>query len=368
MDFDADLFVAGGGPAGLAAAIAARAKGFSVIVADGGKPPIGKTCGEGLLPDAVAELRNLKIAFAPSDGCPLYGIRFDDLRSSVEARFRGGLGFGVRREVLHQRMVERAEECGVMLAWNTPVTGLYDEGAIAGGTKVRARWVIGADGSSSRVRRWAGLERAASRKGRFAFRRHYGAAAWSDFTEVYWQADAQAYVTPVGRNEICVAFIADRSDVRGGALLRRFPELATRLADAPFADSERGAVTRTSGLRRVSRGRVALVGDASGTVDAITGEGLSLGFRQARALAEALSSEDLRQYERQHRLLSRRPRFMANVLLFLSRSPEIRRRTFQVMNAAPNIFDCMLAYHVGETKPLELAATGAQFSWRFLTV
>jgi len=40
-----DVFVVGGGPAGLALAIAARQRGLSVVVADGANPPIDKTCG-----------------------------------------------------------------------------------------------------------------------------------------------------------------------------------------------------------------------------------------------------------------------------------------------------------------------------------
>ncbi|MGB8062426.1 MAG: FAD-binding protein, partial [Candidatus Sulfotelmatobacter sp.] len=46
-----DVFVIGGGPAGLAAAIAARKCGLRVIVADAAQPPIDKACGEGLMPD-----------------------------------------------------------------------------------------------------------------------------------------------------------------------------------------------------------------------------------------------------------------------------------------------------------------------------
>jgi menaquinone-9 beta-reductase len=372
MGHDTDVFVVGGGPAGLAAAIAARAKGFSVIVADGGRPPITKACGEGLLPDTLAALRKLGIFLGPSDGSVLRGIRFDDGRSAVNAEFRSAFGLGVRREVLHQRMVERAQACGVTFAWNTPVSGLWKEGVLVGanhancGNTVKARWVVGADGSRSRVRRWAGLESVRLRPGRFARRQHFRARPWSDFTEVHWQEDAQAYVTPVSPCEICVAFITNRPDLRGHTL-QRFPALAARLGDAPLAGPERGAMTRTSALARVSRGNIVLIGDASGTVDAITGEGLSLGFRQSLALAEGLVSGNLRQYEREHRRVLRRPRFMAALLLFLSRSYGIRRRTLQVMHAAPHIFDCLLAYHVGETRPLELAATGAQFGWRFLT-
>jgi len=42
-----DIFIIGGGPAGLAAAIAARQRGFRVVVADGAQMPINKPCGEG---------------------------------------------------------------------------------------------------------------------------------------------------------------------------------------------------------------------------------------------------------------------------------------------------------------------------------
>jgi len=367
MGYDADVLIVGGGPAGLAAAIAARAKGLAVMVADGANPPISKPCGEGLLPDSVSALRKLGVALGPTDGHVLRGICFADRAVSVRGEFRGTPGLGVRREVLHRRMVERAEECGVSLLWNSPVTGLTDSGAVVAGNKVCARWVIGADGIRSRVRRWAGLEDVQQCGSRFAWRQHYRAKAWSDSIEVHWNEHAQAYVTPVGAEEICVALIANRPNVRVSQTLHKFPALARRLAAAQRANTERGAITSMCALRRVSHGRVALVGDASGTVDAITGQGLSLGFQQALVLADALKRGHLEHYQREHRQLARRPRFMANLLLFLGRRHAVRKRTFRALQAAPNLFECMVAYHVGETRPFELAATGAQFSWRFLT-
>src|SRR6201999_3423768 len=63
-----DVFVIGGGPAGLAAGIAARKKGFRVVVADGAQWPIEKACGEGLMPDSVAALRELGVSVGASDG------------------------------------------------------------------------------------------------------------------------------------------------------------------------------------------------------------------------------------------------------------------------------------------------------------
>ena len=168
MGYETDVFIVGGGPAGLAAGIAARARGFRVIVADGVAPPITKACGEGLLPDGLSALRELGVELRKSDGYPLRGIRFEDCGASVRAEFPTGEGLGLRREILHQRMMERAEECGVTLMWNTPITGLSEEGVVVGGREIRARWIIGADGSRSRVRQWSGLDNLTQRRGRSA--------------------------------------------------------------------------------------------------------------------------------------------------------------------------------------------------------
>ena len=87
MNQATDVFVIGGGPAGLASAIAARKRGFDVIVADGNKPPVDKPCGEGLMPDSVVALRQLGVEGVADEGIPFSGIRFADRDSSVAARF-----------------------------------------------------------------------------------------------------------------------------------------------------------------------------------------------------------------------------------------------------------------------------------------
>src|SRR5207245_4735336 len=71
-----DVFVIGGGPAGLAAAIAARQQGFRVCVADGAQPPLDKACGEGLMPDGLPALEQLGIVVKPDDSHPFSGVRF----------------------------------------------------------------------------------------------------------------------------------------------------------------------------------------------------------------------------------------------------------------------------------------------------
>ena len=361
------VLVIGGGPAGLAAAIAARMKGFTVTVADGAKPPIDKACGEGLMPGTVAALRQLGVAIRPDDGRVFRGVRFVDAETSIQANFSHGRGFGVRRTVLHQRMIDRAQECGVRLLWNTPVAGLTTDGAIVADAELKTRWIIGADGIHSRVRRWIGLDRSARREKRFAQRQHFRGKVWTDCMEVHWGRRAQVYVTPLGNDETCVALISRDPRMRLQDAWKEFPRLAGHLHYAEPSTLERGAVTVTRRLNQVYRGNIALIGDASGSVDAITGEGLCLSFQQAIALADALGSGNLERYQRAHCQLARRPNTMSRLLLWLDRYPSLRVRTLRCLACEPGLFSRLLAVHLGESSPEFLAATSLRLGWQFLT-
>jgi menaquinone-9 beta-reductase len=333
-----DVFIVGGGPAGLAAAIAARLKGFRVTVADVAQPPVDKACGEGLMPDSLDAVRHLGIAFDPSQSFAFRGIRFIGEGGRVAADFRREPAIAVRRVRLQQLLIDRAEELGVNLMWRTHVTNFSD---------IRARWIVGADGQNSRVRRWAGLDAARHESFRYGFRRHYRVRPWSNFMEIYWGPACQMYVTAVSPGEACVALITRDPHLRIDAAMPHFPELASKLSGGSIASEERGAVTATRRLKRIYRGRTVLIGDASGSVDAITGEGMSLGFRQALALADALAAGDLEPYQAAHRSIVRRPAFMAQLLLLLDRFPRARPHVLRLFAAEPVIFERLLAVHAG---------------------
>jgi menaquinone-9 beta-reductase len=369
-----DVFVIGGGPAGLALAIAARNKGFNVTLADGSHPAIDKACGEGLMPDALAALRELGVEIGVAEGHVVRGVRFLGQESEVAASFPGGNGIGMRRPVLHQKLIERAGASGVSLLWNTPVVGIGDQGVQVPGSVVSAKWIVGADGIGSRVRKWAGLESSARNDCRYAIRRHYRIAPWSEFMEIYWGLRAQAYVTPVDRNEVCVVVISRERGMNFDSVEIQFPKLAARLKSALLTGTERGAVTMMQKLQRVYRqpighqqaAPVALIGDASGSVDAITGEGLSLGFRQAIALAKALEAGDLCQYQVAHRRLARRPTRMGRLMLLLDEHAWLRERTLRAFRSDARIFSRLLAFHVGAKSQAHLAATGALLGWHLV--
>jgi flavin-dependent dehydrogenase len=270
------------------------------------------------------------------------------------------------------------------MMWRTAVTGLHAEGALLAGELVRARWVVGADGSSSRVRRWAKLDReplSALRKRslslrsvdfesenpRFGFRRRFRLAPWSDFMELHWGRGCQIYVTPISHEEICVAMISSNAKLRIDNALEEFPELCAHLENGESTSSERGAITVTRRLRAVYRGRTALVGDASGGVDAITGEGLCLAFRQAALLGDCLAEGNLARYQKGHRALLRRPALMARMMLLMAKHSYLRRRTMQVFQSNPRFFAAMLAMHVGEGSARDHISNGIALGWELLT-
>lgn len=352
----ADVLVVGGGPAGLATAIQARLAGLTATVLDRGRPPIDKACGEGLMPDAVERLAALGVELPPGESSPIRGIRYLDGDLVAEGRFPGAGGLGVRRLALHRAMIERAEALGVELHWET----VFDPQA----APPAALWIVGADGLRSKVRQWAGLEGGSSPLKRFGVRRHFHLRPWSDCVEVYWGPECEAYVTPVAADELGVALLWSGPAKGFDDILPRFPELAGRLAGAEPASRDRGIGPLHQRVQQVCRGNVALVGDAAGYLDAITGEGMAIAFHQAAALVAAIERGELSSYAAAHRKIHRLPDFITRLVLGLEKRPGLRRRALRALAADPDLFSRILGIHGRTLRPRELGVGGAfRLAW-----
>jgi flavin-dependent dehydrogenase len=313
------------------------------------------------MPDGVAALRRLGVELGAEDGLPFRGIRFIDENLAAEASFSGSYGVGIRRTKLHRILQERAEDAGAVICWQSRVAAVDPAGVTVDGQIVRCRWVIGADGLHSRVREWAGLQPIWSAARRMGIRQHFRIHPWTDFVEVHWRTGWQAYVTPVGPQEVCIAIIGSEP---GGHpdLPALFPVLGKRLGRAEAITPLRGAISVSTKLRSVARGRIALIGDASGSVDAVTGDGLSLAFRQAALLGSALAAGDLEIYETAHRRVSRMPRLMARLLLLMDGRDRLRQRAISLLAARPRTFERLLAAHVGSLGAAEVSVDAFSFA------
>jgi flavin-dependent dehydrogenase len=287
----------------------------------------------------------------------------------VEANFPHGQGYGIRRTRLHEILVARAAELSVSMHWGGRITGITSEGVCVNGREVKCKWLIGADGQNSRLRGWSGLDSGSrlARK-RFGFRRHFRVAPWSEYVEIYWSDCGQMYVTPVGEDEICVALISRNPQLRFDEALRLFPAVSERLFGALAGTREQGAVTPTRRLRNVYRGHTALIGEASGSVDAITGEGLSMSFQQAVALADAMKLGDFATYQAAHRRIARLPWTMSKLMLTMDQHRSFRNRVFRAFDAEPSFFSKLLAIHTGAISPVSFgAARAVSLGWHLLT-
>jgi menaquinone-9 beta-reductase len=363
-----EVIVVGAGPAGIAAAIAARRRGLRVTVLDARTPPIDKPCGEGILPRGVAALRALGVNLPPDFVYPFRGIQFGDGATAAHADFAGAAGLSVRRMKLHDILSRRAVKEGVEFRWGTRVNQL-DHGIVATmSERFPYEWLIGADGQNSQVRKWAGLEAQAAPRKRFGFCRHYRVEPWSDAVEVHWARGCQMFVTPLVEREVGVVVFSRDPTLRLESALPQFPALAKKLQGATPTTREVGDTTSLRILPGVTRGRTALIGDASGTVDAVTGHGLSLSFEQAGQLADAMKDGDLSRYEAAHRKIAAVPIAMTRLMLLMERSDWIRRRALRLLQNTPGLFSRLLAIHSG-AQPLssvglsEIADAGWKFLW-----
>lgn len=330
-----DLLIAGAGPAGLATALYAHRAGLHVAVTDPRPSPIDKACGEGLLPAAVTLLRELQV---PLTGREFRGICYLDGERQVQARFQKGVGIGVRRTELQRALCAAVQDRGIHIG-RVPVDGVRQHPDHVQAAGLSARYLVGADGLHSAVRRHVGLQPAPQPRtsARWGLRRHYAVSPWTDMVEVHWSEHAEAYVTPIGPALVGVALLTTR---RAGfdEQLAAFPTLARRLSAAAAVTPARGAGPLHQAVPARVCGRVLLVGDAAGYIDALTGDGISVALRCARALVECVNAGRPQDYERRWRHLSRRYRLLTSALLAAAAHPTVRRNIVPAATRMPAIF------------------------------
>jgi geranylgeranyl reductase family protein len=311
-----DVAIVGAGPAGAAAAIELARAGLEVVVLDRATFPRDKCCGDGLTTGALRSLEDLGLrpetvpSWSPVDSC---WIRSPSGRVAAFPFPAGGQFAAVaRRADLDGALVELARAAGADVREGRAFRALTwsDQGvtvAAEGGGDLAARYVVGADGVWSPVRKAVGLADAGYLGDWHAFRQ-YVRAPGADARRlwVWFEPDllpGYAWSFPLADGAANVGFGVRRTPgtgaVAGAERLRRL--LATPHVEATLgAGSSAGASAEAScrawpiparlpsSATTGAGGRVLLVGDAARAADPLTGEGIAQALESAREAAAAI--------------------------------------------------------------------------------
>jgi flavin-dependent dehydrogenase len=332
------VVIVGGGPVGLACAIFAAQAGLTALIVESGVSDGDKACGEGLMPGVKPLLDELGI---DPPGMELVGVSYRQNATTVDHRFPDSPGRGVRRTTLVNALRDKADDLGVARL-RARVTSVQPGSSsvtlgLANGDVLEAGYVVACDGLHSTVAKELGLIRPQKRSGRrYGLRQHFATAPWSSFIEVYYAGSSELYITPVDKNTVGVAVLGEKG-VNLADTVAQVPEVYRRLEGVASASSLRGAGPFPHRVRKARVGRVLLVGDAAGYVDAITGEGLRVGFAQAKEAIRAIAAHRPASYPRRWRAVTREFRLLTRGLVMLASSP-LRGSIVPLAKTLPRVF------------------------------
>jgi geranylgeranyl reductase family protein len=299
-----DVAVVGGGPAGLAAAQAAASAGARTIVLERAEHPRYKTCGGGLIGTSLA-VAAAQINVPARDRIDAITFSENGRRAYTRRTSSGPMLTMVRRDDFDHAWYQAAVTAGATVRQNSLVRAISqdDDSAtvtLGDGDEIRARVVIGADGSAGISSRHVGVtfdqqdlglevELAATEADR---------ARWRGRVQLDWGPIPGSYgwVFPKD-DELTVGVIMAKGR---GAETKQY--LADFVAGLGLADRsvvrDSGHLTRCRSVEApLRKGRVLVAGDAAGLLEPWTREGISYALRSGSWAGEAAAKDDLAGYE-----------------------------------------------------------------------
>ena len=297
-----DVLVVGAGPAGAATAIHLARGGAKVLLTDRTRFPRDKPCGGGLTGRALRH--------APCDVSPVVEHVVDRmvLRLGYGRRFARATDFPLilmtQRRRLDTLLADEAARSGAEFRDATRVEAV-DAGedgatAVVAGSKIVARYVVGADGANGAVARAAELG-----DGIVCGVALEGNASWGDIEAAPYARTAWVELGVVPGGYGWVFPKGDHANVGVGGWLGQGPKLRAHLERLARSHGLNPTALRDLRghrlpMRRLgtapSRGRVLLVGDAAGLVDPLSGDGIYEAFVSAELAARAILTGRLEDY------------------------------------------------------------------------
>ena len=359
-----EVVVVGGGPAGLSAALICARRGLDTTIVEKRTFPVIKACGEGLMPGGVDALKHLvpQELINKMEYQKFSGIRYIAPNGECTSGYFGkGDGWGIERSELSKLLSQAAEqEPKIKILENTVATlkGSPEQPIVHFNHQtLRPNLLIAADGLHSPIRSWAGLNGPPSKLKRWGLRQHYQITPWTNLVEVYWSKDMEAYVTPVSPNTVGVAILSRRELISSWQkpislkeTVQVFSNLGPKLLLSEAKDQLIGIGPLHQTVKRTGTGKVVLVGDAAGYLDAITGEGISNAMEQALLVDRILEKQKEKprldelvfDYSNQLPALMRSYYWLTWLTLLLHRRPSLVNQVVKVFQKTPWLFNYLL--------------------------
>jgi len=311
-----ELLVIGGGPAGAALAALVAERGVRTLLIEKDRFPRDKVCGEFVSAEGCAVLRRLGLLGAvadrgamPMDACLLADARGRAVVSPLpDLPGVGRTALGISRAVLDELLLSHAAKRGAEVYDRTAaIAPLFDGervtgvavravGSTAADEPIRATLVVAADGRRSMLQRalhpGIGDPLTTSPRSWFGFKAHFPdrTRGLSRRIELYVFDGGYAGLGPVEEDRLDLGLIArvDALNACGGSPQRLFesrmlrnPLLADRLGGEPPCSSWKTIGPLRFNVRLPAAHGSLFLGDAAGTIDPFSGEGISNALRGA---------------------------------------------------------------------------------------
>jgi geranylgeranyl reductase family protein len=318
-----DVAVVGGGPSGSSCGYWLANAGFDVAIIEKKHFPREKTCGDGLTPRAVHQLDDMGLSAALASHHYYRGLRAFGFGRSLELEWPQhpefpSYGYVITRHDLDQLVCQQAERAGATVLQGAAVTNLdrapdgqitalgLAPGATGNPEEIRARYVVVADGSNSRIGRELGVTRNRSWPQGMAIRGYWESPRHDEpWIESHLDiADAAGEILPGygwvfplgdGRINLGVGLLSFVSGEKGANTTKLLQAFLAKVGgdwkievDAPCAPATGGRLPMGLALGPRVGPNYLLVGDAMGAINPFNGEGISYAYETGRLAAEIL--------------------------------------------------------------------------------
>ncbi|HXB11011.1 MAG TPA: NAD(P)/FAD-dependent oxidoreductase [Bacteroidia bacterium] len=299
-----DCAIVGGGLAGLTLAIQLADSGRTVVLFEKEQYPFNKVCGEYISMESHSFLERLGLNISGFDIPYITELKVSAPNGNSFTRKLDLGGFGISRYTLDSQLAQIAVKKGVSLLEKTKVTDVTKDGnnslVKANSQDYGARLVCGSFGKRASLERSLGRDISKGEKNYVAVKYHVKADLQANRIELHNFENGYCGISKVDGDKYCLCYLTssenlsksgnsikemEKNIVMQNPFLKKYFTESTFLCNEPVTISQ---VTFKS-KSRVNNG-VIMLGDASGTIAPLCGNGMSMAMRASYIAAGLINN------------------------------------------------------------------------------